>query len=68
MPSTQLKERFRAWNSDPARNRMADKSYPKTLDGSKLMLEDALWIAYEEGYRQCQEDVKAAIDKLGHSR
>jgi hypothetical protein len=35
-----------------------------TLECSKRMLEDCLWRAYEEDYRQCQADAKAVIAKL----
>jgi len=35
-----------------------------TLECGKRMLEDSLWRACEEDYRQCQADAEAAIAKL----
>ena len=65
MPNTTLRQRFQLWCDDPAKNTVKVNDYPTTLEGSKRMLEDTLWRAYEEGYRQCQADIKAAIAKMG---
>lgn len=65
MATTPLQQRFQLWHSDPTKNHINTKDYPTTLEGSKRMLDDALWRAYEEGYRQCQADAKAAVAKLG---
>ena len=65
MPSKTLQQRFQVWCADASRNNLNSKDYPTTLEGSKRMLDDALWKAYEEGYRQCQEDIKAAIERMG---
>lgn len=65
MATTPLQQRFHLWLGDPTKNHISTKDYPTTLEGSKRMLDDALWRAYEEGYRQCQADAKAAIAKLG---
>lgn len=65
MATTTLKERFQIWCVDPAKKHLKASDYPTTLEGSKRMLDDSLWRAYEEGYRQCQADAKAAIAKLG---
>jgi hypothetical protein len=65
MPSKTLQQRFRVWCDDPSTNNLKTSEYPTTLEGSKRMLDDALWKAYEAGYRQCQEDIKAAIERMG---
>ena len=65
MSANTLKERFQLWCADPGKNSLKASDYPTTLEGSKRMLEDSLWRAYQEGYRQCQADAKAAISKLG---
>lgn len=63
--STTLPQRFQLWCADPTKNPIKADDYPTTLEGNKRMLEDALWRAYQEGYRQCQADAKAALTKLG---
>ena len=65
MPHFTLKERFHLWITDSTKNHAKAKYYPTTLEGSKRMLDDELWRAYEEGYRQCQADIKAALAKMG---
>jgi hypothetical protein len=65
VPSKTLQQRFQVWCADASRNNLKAADYPTTLEGSKRMLDDALWKAYEEGYRQCQEDIKAAIERMG---
>lgn len=65
MATTTLLQRFQIWSADPGKHHLKASDYPTTLEGSKRMLDDSLWRAYQEGYRQCQADMKAAIDKLG---
>ena len=65
MAKTELQAKFRIWCDDITKNRLDASNYPTTLEGSKRMLDDALWQAYQEGYRQCQADAKVAIAKLG---
>jgi hypothetical protein len=65
MPSPTLKQRFQLWNSDTTKSHIKADDYPTTLEGSRRMLDDSLWRAYEEGYKQCQADIKAALKKMG---
>ncbi|MDO8776592.1 MAG: hypothetical protein Q7K57_49340 [Burkholderiaceae bacterium] len=65
MATTSLKQRFQVWSADPTKNHISAQDYPTTLEGSKCMLEDVMWQAYEEGYKQCQADITAALAKMG---
>ena len=65
MPTLTLKQRFERWSTDTTQTHVNADDYPTTLEGSRRMLDDALWRAYEEGYRQCQADIKAALSKMG---
>lgn len=65
MATTGLQTSFRIWCDDITKNRLDANNYPTTLEGAKRMLDEALWQAYQEGYKQCQADVKKAVAKLG---
>lgn len=65
MATTGLQTSFRIWSDDITKNRLDANNYPTALEGAKRMLDEALWQAYQEGYKQCQADVKKAVAKLG---
>lgn len=67
MATSTLKQRFQVWSTDPTKNHISAQDYPTTLEGSKRMLDDVMWRAYEEGYKQCQVDIRAALAKLAKS-
>jgi hypothetical protein len=57
MPYLNAKQHFQAWATTPNRKQ------PSAGGGSKD-LEDALWEAYQEGYKQCKRNVEAAIANI----
>lgn len=59
-----LKDRFRQWARDPARNTLDPAAFPPTAEGARAMIEEAMWIAFDEGYRTCHGDIREAFDQF----
>lgn len=55
------KQHFQAWVTTPNRHPFNPGGGSKDL---QTTVEEALWEAYQEGYRQCKQNVEAAIAKI----
>lgn len=61
MPTLTTKQHFQAWITTPKRLQSSEGGGSKDLQAT---VEDALWEAYQEGYKQCKRNVEAAIAKI----
>jgi hypothetical protein len=62
------KELFRRWLKNPTRHKLSYEGGAVELaagSGTILGVEDALWLAFQEGYRACLADVGKNLRHLG---
>ncbi|CAN5438822.1 hypothetical protein BH10PSE18_BH10PSE18_18990 [soil metagenome] len=59
-----LKDRFRRWALDPGNHKLDMSPFESTGESAEAMIEEAMWMAYSEGYKTCQADIRSAFERL----